>query len=213
MEHRGSSTDVVDGTVDVAPVHATVDGARVEVADQPRTGAGRAGRSPGQGDVDHQRRAAQPRHRPDDRRRCRPWASRSTATTTELTVSGAHRPRAADAASRLRAGRHRAAVRAAGGRAEHRRSVDLRRRRAGPRPPDRAAARRAARPRRRHRRRRAAVHGPRHRLGAPAARSQIDASASSQFVSGLLLSGAAFTDGLTDRAHRRRRCRRRRTSR
>ena len=42
---------------------------------------------------------------------------------------------------------------------------------------------------------------------------EIDASASSQFVSGLLLSGAAFTDGLTIVHHAASRCRRRRMSR
>ena len=41
----------------------------------------------------------------------------------------------------------------------------------------------------------------------------IDASASSQFVSGLLLAGASFTDGLAGAPRRPSRCRRRRTSR
>ena len=42
----------------------------------------------------------------------------------------------------------------------------------------------------------AAVHRPRHAAACPAARCSIDASASSQFVSGLLLAGARFDEGV-----------------
>ena len=82
----------------------------------------------------------------------------------ELTVSGdtvARRRRAGG----LRAGRHRAAVRATGGRPEPV-GGRVRRRRAGPGASHRTVAGRAAHPRRRRRRRRHAVLGDRHRFGA-----------------------------------------------
>ena len=114
---------------------------------------------------------------------------------TELTVSGRDRTRRAEP-RRLRAGGHRAALRSSGGRAVHR-DGRVRRRRAGARPPDRAAAGRAARARRAT----STATACRSRCAAAvrsrAERSEIDASASSQFVSGLLLSGARFTEGLT----------------
>ena len=114
---------------------------------------------------------------------------------TELTVSGRIAP-PAGATRRLRPRGHGAAIRPAGRGAVHR-DGGVRRRRAGPRPPDRAAA--ATR-----------CAGSAWTSTATACRSrsaatercaggtvEIDASASSQFVSGLLLSGASFTDGLT----------------
>ncbi len=54
------------GTVDADPRARHRDGAGLEVADQPGARARRAGHPAW--DVDRQRRAAQPRHRPDDRR-------------------------------------------------------------------------------------------------------------------------------------------------
>ena len=61
---------------------------------------------------------------------------------------------------------------------------------------------------RRRRPRPAAVHRARHAARCPAARCSIDASASSQFVSGLLLAGARYDKGLEVVHDRRRRCRR-----
>ena len=165
-----------------------------QVADQPRAGAGRARRRP------HRRTpgAALARHRADGGRadRARRPASTPPATT------GRSRPGAlrGGADGRLRAGRHRDALRAAGGRARRRR-----------RSPSTATRTRAPRPMRRGARRRCAALGvdvddegrgalpftvARHRRGAAAARSSIDASASSQFVSALLLAGARYDEGV-----------------
>ena len=128
------------------------DRAGVEVADQPRARARRAGHR-GR-DVDDQRRTAQPRHRPDDRggsdARChrrrrpqRPDDQRSNRPVRRCQ-------------GRLRPGGHGAAVRSAG-RGAGLRNGRVRRRRAGPGPSDRTAAGRHARARCAHRRRRVAV--------------------------------------------------------
>ena len=139
------------------------------------------------------RRAAQPGHRSDGRRAARPGSAGRRGRDDELTVA-AHGGLRGGARSGLRAGRHRDALPAAAGRAGRRRGP-LRRRRAAPGAPDgavldalRALGRRIdgdALPfaRARHRR-------------VPGGTVRIDASASSQFVSGLLLSGAAFAEGV-----------------
>ena len=93
--------------------------------------------------------------------------------TSGRRLAGHARPAARPRRDRLRAGRHRHAVPAAGGGAGGRRGP-VRRRPAGPRPPDGPGGRRAARPRGRGRRRRhrsPAVHGARHGPGRAAGRS------------------------------------------
>ena len=175
-------------------------GARLEVADQPRARAGGARHR--ERYVDDQRRAAQPRHRPDDRRAAgarrdgRRRRHRADASAARI-APHAGRPH------RLRAGGHGAAVRAAGRGAGHRR------------PSRSTATNRPAPARSRRCSTRCAASGSTSTatalpfavrgagLGAPAATVEIDASASSQFVSGLLLSGAALHRRADDRAHRR----------
>ena len=185
-----------------APVHATVDRSRLEVADQPRAGARRAGRRAG-------RRTSTIsgalRSRDTDLMigALRTLGLRVDGPGTDADVSAAAIDPGADATHRLRPGGHGAAVRATAGRAERRRG-HVRRRRAGPRPADRATARCAAPLS-------VVVDGTalpfvvRGRGSVAGGTVEIDASASSQFVSGLLLSGAAFTGGLTVVAHRRQR--------
>ena len=191
------------------PVHRHRAPARLQVDDRPRPGA--------------QRRW------PTARPRCaRPLRARDTELMAAgLRALGAHvstlrrralvgrpAPAARPGPRRRRAGRHGHAVPAAGRRAG-RRPGHLRRRPARPRPPARpAASRRCARsayaidaapggglP--------LTVHGT--GAGRAAARSVIDASASSQFVSGLLLAAAALRPRHRACATRARRCPARRT--
>lgn len=165
----------------------------LEVADQPDAGACGAGRGTGPRLLDHHRRAAQPRYRSDDRG----VADVGLAGRRDWFRADGQWPHPAlpRGPGRLRPGRHGVAVRSPAGGAE-RSPITFdgdEQARARPIAPLLDALRGlgvpvdgAGLPFR--------VQGTGSVAGGTVA---IDASASSQFVSGLLLSGASFTDGLT----------------
>ena len=170
--------------------------ARLEVGDQPRPAARRALRRT----RERRRRAPHPRHRADGRRPARPRRP-DRASTASTWPSPAHDGlRGGGAVDCGLAGTVMRFVPPAAALADG--PVALRRRPPRPRTPDGHGARRAAGARRAGRRRRGCpftVHGT---GGLPGGEVVIDASASSQFVSGLLLSGARYDKGVTVRPRR-----------
>lgn len=169
------------------------DRSRLEVADQPGAGASGAGGRTRPGRIDHLRRAAQPRHRTDAGRAADPGPARRRCGFG----TDGQRPNRTGArrSGGLWLGGHGVAVCSAAGGAGLR-PGHLRRRSASPgRPiaPLLDALRELG----------VAVDGTglpfrvRGNGSLAGGTVAIDASASSQFVSGLLLSAASFTDGLT----------------